>query len=95
MFAVILSDLRPLEEVNAALPAHRAFLADFYAAGFGIASGRQVDTTGGVIIATAPSRALLEAEFNKDPYKIQGLARYDIYEFEPKTVHPALQGIVR
>jgi len=31
MFAVILSYIRPLEEVNEALPAHRDFLAEFYA----------------------------------------------------------------
>jgi uncharacterized protein YciI len=94
MFAVILSYLRPLDEVNEALPAHRDFLAEFYAKGFGIASGRQIGTSGGVIIAQAPSRAALEAELDRDPYKIQNLARYDITEFEARMVHPALTGIV-
>ena len=94
MFAVILSYVRPLEEVDQALAAHRAFLADFYAAGFGIASGRQVGRTGGVIIAIAPSRAALEAELEKDPFKVKGLAQYDIYEFTPTMTHPALKGVV-
>jgi uncharacterized protein YciI len=94
MFAVILSYLRPREEVDLALADHVAFLADFYAAGFGIASGRQVTGTGGVIIATAPSRAVLEAELAKDPFQVKGLARYDIYEFPPTTTHPALRGVV-
>lgn len=94
MFAVILSYIRPLEEVDQALAAHRDFLAEFYAAGFGIASGRQVGTPGGVIIANAPNRAALEAELAKDPFKVKDLARYDIYEFEARTVHPALKGIV-
>jgi uncharacterized protein YciI len=94
MFVILLSYIRPLEDVDAALPAHRAFLAEFYAKGFGIASGRQIGTTGGMIIANAPNRAVLEAELAQDPYKIQNLARYDIYEFEARTVHPALKGIV-
>jgi len=94
MFAVILSYIRPLEEINEALAAHRDFLAEFYAKGFGIASGRQIGTTGGVIIAHAPSRAALEAELAKDPFKVKNLARYDITEFEARTVHPALKGIV-
>ncbi|HEV2675288.1 MAG TPA: YciI family protein [Aliidongia sp.] len=94
MFAVILSYLRPIEEVNEALADHRVFLADFYAAGFGIASGRQVGTPGGVIIAVAPSRAALDAELAKDPFHVRGLARYDVYEFTPTTTHPALKGVV-
>jgi uncharacterized protein YciI len=94
MFAIILSYIRPIEEVDRALPAHRDFLAGFYAAGFGIASGRQIGRTGGVIIATAPSRAALEAELAKDPFSIEGVAQYDIHEFEPRMTHPALKGIV-
>lgn len=94
MFAVILTYVRPLEEVDQSLAAHRAFLTQFYADGFGIASGRQVGAAGGVIVAHAPSRAALDAELAKDPFKVKGLARYDIYEFEARTVHPALKGIV-
>lgn len=94
MFAVILSYIRPLEEVDQAKAAHLDFLAEFYAAGFGIASGRQPGASGGVIIAQAPSRAALEAELAKDPFKVKALARYDIYEFEARAVHPALKGIV-
>lgn len=94
MFAVILTYVRPLAEVDQSLAEHRAFLADFYAAGFGIASGRQVGSTGGVIIAIAPSRAALDAELAKDPFQVRGLARYDIHEFTPTTTHPALKGIV-
>ena len=94
MFAVILTYIRPLAEVDQSVAEHRAFLADFYAAGFGIASGRQPDASGGVVIATAPSRAALDAELAKDPFKARGLARYDIYEFTPMTIHPALKGVV-
>jgi uncharacterized protein YciI len=94
MFTVILTYIRPLEEVDQALADHRAFLTQFYADGFGIASGRQVGATGGVIVAQAPSRAVLEAEIAKDPFKVKGLARYDIHEFEARMVHPALKGLV-
>ena len=47
-----------------------------------------------MIIATAPNRAALEAELAKDPYRVKNLARYDITEFEARTLHPALKGIV-
>jgi uncharacterized protein YciI len=94
MFAVILRYVRPREEIDLVLADHRAFLVDFYAKGFGVASGRQIGAEGGVIVATAPSRAALEAELDKDPFKIKGVARYDIHEFEPRMVHPALRGLV-
>jgi len=94
MFAVILTYTRPREEVDLALAAHRDFLTRFYADGFGIASGRQIGSNGGVIIAQAPSRAALEAELAKDPFKIRGLADYAIYEFEPRMLHPGLKGLV-
>lgn len=94
MFAIILTYIRPLEEVDLSLAEHRAFLTQFYADGFGIASGRQIGATGGVIIATAPNRTVLDAELAKDPFQVKGLARYDIYEFEPRMIHPGLKGVV-
>lgn len=93
MFIVVLTYIRPQEEVAAARQAHLDFLADFYTAGYGIASGRKVEGDGGVIVATAPSRAALDAELAKDPFKIQGLADYEIHEFTPGRLRPELEGL--
>jgi uncharacterized protein YciI len=46
-------------------------------------SGRMVPRTGGVILATADSRADIEAVIELDPFKEAGVASYQITEFVP------------
>lgn len=49
MFIAILTYIKPLEEVDRFLQAHRDYLAEHYAAGDFIASGPQNPRVGGVI----------------------------------------------
>ena len=83
MFVVIVTYLRPLSEVDAAVPDHRAFLARHYAAGTFLLSGPQVPRTGGVILARNVSRDELTALLAEDPFSQRGLAEYRIVEFAP------------
>jgi uncharacterized protein YciI len=46
-------------------------------------SGRMVPRTGGIIVATADSRADIEAVIELDPFKEAGAASYTITEFVP------------
>jgi len=83
MFIITLTYLKPAEEIDALLAAHRAYLHEQYENGMFLLSGRMVPRTGGVILATADSRADIEAVIELDPFKEAGVASYQITEFVP------------
>jgi len=90
MFVILLSYIKPLSEVDRFVAEQRAFLARHYAAGHFLLSGRQEPRTGGVILATAPSRAEVEQMVQSDPFYREGVASYQIIEFVPSMAAEAL-----
>jgi len=90
MFVITLHYQKSLEEVDAQLNAHVAFLKEQYAQGTFLASGRQNPRTGGVILAVAPTRSDIEAIIQRDPFYIHGIAQYAIIEFTPSMTAPEL-----
>ncbi len=83
MFVIALTYLKPTEDIDALLAAHREFLREQYDNGVFLMSGRMVPRTGGIIIATADSRADIEAIIELDPFRQAGAASYTITEFVP------------
>lgn len=83
MFIAILTYIKPLEEVDRFLQAHRDYLAEHYAAGDFIASGPQNPRVGGVIMIKASDRDAVNTIISQDPFKINGIADYQIVEFTP------------
>lgn len=83
MFIVSLTYMKPLEEVEKHLEAHVKYLKKQYAADSFIASGRKVPRTGGVILSKLENRDILEKILEEDPFKIHGIADYEIIEFVP------------
>lgn len=83
MFIAILTYRRPLDEVDLYLPAHRAYLAEHYAAGDFLVSGPQRPREGGVIVMQAESREAVDALIARDPFHIHGIADYRVVEFTP------------
>lgn len=83
MFIAILTCRKPLEEVDRFLQAHRDYLAEHYAAGDFIASGPQHPRIGGVIMIKADNRADVDAIISQDPFNLNGIADYQIVEFNP------------
>ena len=83
MFIAILTYRKPLEEVDRFLQAHRDYLAEHYAAGDFIASGPQHPRIGGVIMIKADNRADVDAIISQDPFNLNGIADYQIVEFNP------------
>ena len=83
MFIAILTYKKPLEDVDRYLQAHRDYLAEHYAAGDFIASGPQTPRVGGVIMIKAESPAAVDAIIAQDPFKVNGIADYQIVEFTP------------
>lgn len=90
MFLIVLDYLAPAAEMDRHVAAHRAHLAEAYAAGHLLLSGPQVPRAGGVIIALLPSRAEVETMMARDPFVIAGVVSYRVIEFTARATHPAL-----
>lgn len=83
MFVVTLSYKVPLETVDEHLEAHRDFLRAQYAAGRFLASGPRTPRVGGVILARCGSMEELREVLAEDPFFVNGVAAYDVVEFDP------------
>jgi uncharacterized protein YciI len=81
MFIIELLYKAELSEIDASMADHVAFLNEQYAAGRFVVSGRKIPRDGGIIVATAASRAELEAIVAEDPFVARGLAEFRIVEF--------------
>ena len=92
LFIVDLHYTSSFDDIEPHLDAHIDFLEQNYAAGRFIASGPKVPRTGGVIIATAETRAVLEKILEADPFKKNQLAKYTVTEFRPSMQADQLKG---
>jgi uncharacterized protein YciI len=76
----------PVEAIDAATEAHRAYLRELKAAGTLVVSGPVVPRTGGVLllrVADDNSAAALDAVRDGDPFWKQGLANYELLPWNP------------
>lgn len=89
MFAVLVKYTKPLEQIDAALAPHRAYLRTNCDAGCFVVTGPQVPRTGGLILARAESKEALRLLLDNDPFHTAGVAQYDIIEFVPTVYDPA------
>lgn len=95
MFLLLGRYLKPADEVEAHLDAHRTWVRDHVEAGVFIAAGREIPLQGGLIVATGVTRDEVDAIIAKDPYFIQKIAEYDVREYDVVLATPgteALQG---
>ncbi|MCX6410324.1 MAG: YciI family protein [Actinobacteria bacterium] len=95
MFLLLGRYLKPADEVEAHLDAHRTWVRDHVEAGVFIAAGREIPLQGGLIVATGVTRDEVDAIIAKDPYLIQKVAEYDVREYDVVLATPgteALQG---
>ena len=81
MFIIELTYTVDLAEIDAAMKSHVAWLDRHYKDGAFVASGRKVPRDGGIILATAPDRATVEAIVAEDPFVARGLAEARVIEF--------------
>jgi len=94
MFVILVNYIKPLNEIEAHLEAHRRFLDEGYAAGYFLASGPQVPRTGGVILARVTGAEELKTFLDKDPFNRAGVATYEVVEFTATKFDPRLQLVV-
>lgn len=90
MFIVNLTYQCELSEIDQHLAAHIQYLEKCYQLGYFLMSGRKEPRDGGVIVATAPTKAQLMDILSEDPFYQHRLARYDIIEFVATKTAPAL-----
>jgi len=81
MFVLLLSYVRPLEEVDALMRDHVAWLDEHYDAGRFVVSGRRVPRTGGVILARGDDREEIERIAAADPFVSGGVATCEVIQF--------------
>ncbi|WP_432827829.1 YciI family protein [Dactylosporangium sp. CA-092794] len=91
MFVITLRYLAGLDQIDAVLAEHKAWVDGQFDAGVFVASGTQIPREGGVILATGLERAELEARLALDPFQQKGLAEYTVIEFTPRRVVPGLE----
>lgn len=84
-FVVTINYVKPMEEVEAHTPAHRAYSGGLAQKGVLLASGPFSPRTGGMLIMRADSREDVDAVVADDPFKQEGIADYEIREWVPKV----------
>lgn len=88
MFIVITTYLKELPLVDVHLEAHREHLALGYQKNYFLCSGPKNPRTGGIILSQLHDRKILEAFLALDPFCLEGIASYEIIEFNPVQSHP-------
>lgn len=94
LYIAVLTYVRPVEEIDACLSDHIAWLEEGYQAGVFIASGRRVPRNGGVILVKGESLEDVKMRLSKDPFQIQGLAEVEVIPFEVSKRIAALEGVI-
>lgn len=95
MFIVLLTYTRPLEAVDALVPAHREYLRAQYDAGTFLLSGRKEPRDGGVILANAPSMQAVHDVLADDPFHRHDVATYQVIEFIPSMCAAGLESMLQ
>jgi uncharacterized protein YciI len=88
VFVLLLTYVKPLDEVDALMREHMAWLRGHYAAGRFVVSGRQIPRTGGVILARGDDREEIEAIAASDPFVKGGVATCEVVQFRASQSEP-------
>ena len=94
MFVLLLTYVKPLEEVDELMRPHVAWLNEHYAAGRFLVSGRQVPRTGGVIVARGDDREEIEALAATDPFVAGGVATCEVVQFRASQSAPGIASLL-
>ena len=84
MFAFHSKYLAPIEEVDKYLDAHRAFIKTRIGKNL-VCSGPRVPRTGGFILLNTSDKSEAIRIMADDPYVINGIAKYEMIEFDLKS----------
>lgn len=92
-FILLLRYTAPVEEVDALLGDHVAWLRANHAAGHLLGWGRMVPREGGVVLARGSSREAVQALAETDPFVAGGVAAVQVIEWAPGFLDPSVAGL--
>ena len=93
MFVLLLRYVKPIEEVDALMGKHVAWLRKHYKAGRFVVSGRQIPRTGGVIVARGDDREEMEDLAASDPFVTGGVATVEVVQFRASQIADGLDSL--
>ncbi|APC41252.1 YciI family protein [Clostridium estertheticum] len=91
MYILMLTYIKPLEEVDKEISSHIEYLEKFYSLQKFIFSGRRNPRIGGTIICNAKNKTEVESIIGEDPFFIKKIAEYEIIEFLPTKCADGLE----
>lgn len=83
LFVCMVDYLQPYEKVQEMLASHREYLKKGYEKGILLASGPRNPKDGGIIIGRFRDKSEAITFSKQDPFCLNNLAQYRIFEFEP------------
>lgn len=95
MFIINLHYIVPLERLDGHMADHVKFLNKYYKQHVFLTSGRKVPRTGGIILAQAKSKEVVEQIIQEDPFYIHKLAEFTVTEFLTSQMHPAFRAMMK
>lgn len=93
MFLLICTYVKPLEEVDKVLSAHRDYLHAKIKTGELIVAGRRNPRVGGILLVKANSHADAQRVVNEDPFTTSGVATFEIIEWTPTVMSESVKEI--
>lgn len=94
MYVVMLTYIKPLEELDRVLDEHRQFLSKYIEQNKFIVCGRKNPRIGGVIIANASSKEEIEKIVSEDPFYREKMANYEFIEVIPTKYHEGFKQFI-
>ena len=95
MYLIFVNYKKPLAEVEKYVAAHRSYLEKYYETGDLICSGPRNPRVGGIILCRAANMKAAKVITLEDPFFLNGIADYEIIEFDPVKRAPAFEQFVR
>ena len=92
IFIASLTYIVPIEQIDALLEPHLNWLKAGHRSGHFLAWGPKEPREGGLIFIRAETRAEAESLASGDPFMIEGVARSEIIEWNPRFLGPGLEG---
>lgn len=83
MILAVTTYQKSIEEIDRFLADHSAHLDKYYKEKKIIFSGRRNPRTGGIILFNVPEIDEALSIIEKDPFKINGIAEYELFDFIP------------
>lgn len=93
MFLLLGRYTKPVDEVEVHLEAHRAWVREHAEAGTFVAAGREVPLQGGLLVAVGVSREDVDRIIAADPYVTEGVAEYDVREYDVVLAAPGAEAL--